>query len=358
MRVTDLPAEVLGDVMRLAGQPGRTACMLASKALLAAADAKGSWDRVTFRDLDGTAVRFMQRHRCATVCVRTSTPDDVSWFLDALADGGCNDCVTDLALRIGEVQRLPGDLLDAVARHWRLRRLDVTIARCETTCEIGWPRVAHLPELRDVRILERTPGPRNVVLWFDHSHPRFVALERLRLGVALSDVLTGVYRMPRLRHLSYRFEGEGALGENLDDACLDGMNLDVLELDVTDDTDTRNLFDQLRRCSVRRLVLHMHDDFLDLSQPLSAALEELVIGLCTPCVDVNIDFQCLASHHRLRDVSVEVTAPWISEEECHPTLAFQHVDGFASFLSLFARVTLDYPPGTRVCMSPLIPGPG
>jgi len=359
MKITDMPSEVLAAIMRLAGQPARVHSMLACKALCSATAIRGAWDAVTFKDLDYTAVNFMLRHRCGVVCIETVAPDDVAWFLDRLATLGCGDCIRDLTLRIGTVQRLPSDLLCAVARHGRLRRFDMSVAECLVTCEVAWPRHACLPDLRSVRIVEATDGVKNVVVWFDHSHPRFETLEDLHIDVGLSDVLVGVCHMPCLRRLVYHFETiEG--GESYDDACLEGARLDILELDVTDESDTRLLFQQLERCSVRRLVLHVHDDFVDVSRPLSADLEELVFGMCTTCADIQLDFQHLASQYpKLKAVQLGVTAPWIlgnaaEVAACHATLVFQHVDSFAAWMSLFSRVTLEYMPSTRVCIAPAL----
>ena len=348
-----MPADVLSSIMCVAGQPARVQSMVACKALCAAATGKGAWDSVIFGDLDLSAVKFMLRHRCAMVTVRSNTPDDIAWFLGRLADMGGADCIRELRLEIGPVQRVPEDLLCAVARHGSLQHFGMCVDECEMTCELVWPRTSRLYDLRTMTITESGLDAKRIVVWFSGSQSRFPALEEMTLDIGLTDVLAGVCHMPRLRRLVYHFDADEG-GETYEDMCMAAVDLDVLELDINDETDT-HLFRQLARCSVRRLVLHVYDEYLDLSHPLSPDLEELVFAMHTTCAEISIDYPNLAECQRLRSVELSVASPDILESQmdaCHHSLVFQH-GHCTDCMRLLSRVRLDVLSCTRVSFSPV-----
>lgn len=354
-KLGDMPVEVLSSILRVAGQPARVQSMLACKALYSACRVRGTWESITFGDLDDTALNFMMRHRCSIVKIMSTTPDDIAWFLDRLADLGLDDCIQELRLDIGSVPRLPEDLLCTVARHSRLRHFGMFVDDCEDTCELTFPRTARLLDLRTMTIVENSADTKNVVVWFNGSHCRFPTLEDVNLDVGMSDVMCGLCHMPRLRRLAYHFDTDEG-GELYEDVCMLGADLDVLELDINDETDHRHLFRQIEQCSVRKLVLHVHNDFVDLSHPLSPDLEHLVFGMQTTQADIHVDFQCLRTHRKLRSMGVEVAAPWILSSEaelssCHYYTVFQHVGSVSDWVACFGRVGLDLHPTTRVCIS-------
>lgn len=356
MSVTDMPADILCDIMRVAGQSARVQSLLACKALHAAASAPGTWSAVDFADLDCTAVDFMVRHRCAAVHIVSSAPDDVSWFMHRLADIGCDSCIRELRVDIASVQRLPEDLLCGVARHRELRTLAVFVDDLEQTCEVHFPRTAQMLHLHTLRIVEASPDSRQLVVWFDGSQSRFPALRSMELDVGLSDVMAGLCHFPRLRRLVYRCDDDEG-GETYEDVNMVGCDLDELQLDVGVDVDMRRLCRQLERSSVRRLVLHVNDDLLDLSRKLSPALERLELSMCTTHADVEIDFPNLRQHEHLRLLEVYVGAPWIQTDptlvaSCHHCLTFQHADVSEWIALMHSRVHLALLSSTRVCVSP------
>lgn len=353
-----MPEGVLAEIMRAAGQRARAQSMLASRALHAAATAPGVWESVTFTDLDQTAVRFMLQHRCPRVAVTTSVPDDLSWFLGRLAQQGADDCIVDLRLDVGPVLRLPSDLLAAVARHRALREFALFVDECEIACELAFPRTAQLLDLREMTIVDSSTDTKNVMVWFNGSQSRFPALEALHLDVGLSDVMAGLCHMPRLRELVYHFDGDEG-GETYEDACLRGANLDVLDIMVNNDTCTNHLFLQIELCSVRKLVLQLHDDYLDLTHPLSPALEELALGIHAHQAEVALDFPSLAALPRLRRVAVAITSGWLLTnshllETACSCLVFQHAGTIKNWMALFggSRARLELPASTRVCICP------
>jgi len=356
--LTDLPSEILCEIMRVAGQPARVQSMLACKSLSSAAGSPGVWESVTFADLDDTAVDFMLKHRCATVTVISVTPDDVAWFLHKLADTGCGDCIADLRLEIGMVQRLPEDLLCAVGRHAGLQHFAMTVDDMDQGCEICFSRSAQLLDLRTLSIVERSAEVKQLAVWFDGSQSRFPQLRSLELEVALSDVLAGACHMPHLRRLVYRADDDEG-GETYEDACLTGCELDHLELDVGADSDMRYLCRQISKAAVRRLVLHVTDDFLDLSRPLSTELEDLVISMCTTQAEIELDFLALLAHKRLKRLELRLGAPWITADPavaagCEHTLVFRHVPAVRDWVDLMGRrVELKLAPTTRACISPV-----
>lgn len=355
--IGDMPHEILCEIMKVAGQPARVQSLLACKALHAAVTAAGTWNAITFGDLDCTAVEFMAKHRCPRVTVISVVPDDIAWFLHRLADLGHGDCITRLELDIGPVQRLPEDLLAAAARHSQLQSLDITVEDLDQSCELTFPYTAATLNLKRLRIVDLSAELKQLIVWFDGSQSRFPSLESLELDVGLSDVLAGACHMPRLRRLVYRSDDEDG-GETYEDANLTGCQLDLLDIDVSADADMRFLCRQMRRASIRRLVLNVTDEFLDVSREMSPALEELVLRMGTTQADVEIDFPFLQTYRNLRRIEMQIGAPWICadpavEATCEHCVVFQHVPSIAEWMRFMGRLELALLPTTRVCISPV-----
>lgn len=353
-RLTCLPGELLCAIMKHAGQEGRVSSMLATKALSAAALGVGVWDSVIFRELDRTSVNFMIRHRCPTVAFDDCPPDDVAWFLHMLADTGCGDCITDLTIDIGTVQRVPADILCAVSRHRGLLSLDMIINDCDLTCEISFPVDCHLHELRHLSIVEIESN--QIIVWFQGSHARFGSLASLCLDVALSDVMTGLRHMPLLRTLTYRCDAEDG-GETFEDVCMAGVELAHLELDIGGDSDMAHLSREMESCTVDTLVLHINDDYVDLTRAFSPALRRLVLSMYTQDADVELDFPNLVDAKNLRDISVVIGAPWILSDTsmldaCHFDLSFRHVPDVTAWMDHVRGLKLDINESTRLIVNP------
>lgn len=357
--LTDLPHDVLCHVMRLSDQDARVACATTCKPLSEAARSRGVWDAVTFRDLDRSAVEFYARHRCASVRVETACPDDVSWFFGALArDDSLLDCMRELDLVLDTVQRIPADFLDGLARQRGLRRLHVTVHNLGASSDVCFPPHTSLLALEDLRIEETCDDEerayRNLVVWFDGAQARMPALARLRLRVMLSDAATGLRHFPRLRRFSYAYDEEGG-GETFEDAALAGCDLDEMSVQVGGETDLPHLCAELAKCSVRRLVVHLCDDYdVDWRYATSPALEDLVFRLHVAHADVHVDFPFLAGHHpRLGRVALErgdLVGP-----ACSHTLVFQHVS-IADWIARFGSggsTRLEVHDGARILVSPI-----
>lgn len=353
MRLTDVPADVLSGIVGRLDQADKVACLTACKALGAAAAGVGVWPSVTFRDLDCTAVAFMARHRCPRVVIRSDCPDDVSWFFDQLAARDI-PCLEELTIELGVVQRLPYDFLTGLARQRPLRQLAVTIAHLDEPSEVVFPRSCCLFDLHALRIVDRTPGAKQLVVWFADSHARFSSLRTLHLDVAVSDALAGLKHMPSLREVVYRSDDEEG-GETYEDMAVEGATLDVLELDVGAETSYHDLWHQLGQCSVRRLVLHVNDDWLDVSQPLGPALEDIELQLYTNRGDIKFDFPHLSELTRLRTIRVAFGAPWLLEDQAALAAASHHLIFAhatpAEWIRFFQPRALDLPPNSRVTMS-------
>lgn len=355
MSLTSLPSELLCAIMKRTDQAGRVSSMLATKALSAAAQAEGVWDSVTFRELDRTAANFMARHRCSRVTLEDCPPDDVAWFLHLLADTGCGECITDLVICIGTVQRVPADILCAVSRHTALTSLDIEIHDCDLTCEISFPVDCQLHKLRHLSIVELDSN--QIIVWFQGSHARFGSLETLHLDVSLSDVMTGLRHMPALRRLTYRCDSEDG-GETYEDVCMAGAKLEHLELDVGADSDMVYLCRQMETARVDTLLLHLNDDHLDLTHPFSPSLRRLVLSMYTQDAEVDLDFPNLVAAKNLREISVVISAPWILSSSsmlraCHFDLNFRHAPDLTAWMDhLRAGLTLDTNEFTRVIVNP------
>ena len=346
MRLTDLPADVLPGIVGRLDQADKVACLTACRALSAAADSAGVWSRVTFRDLDFTAVAFMHRHRCPAVTIVSECPDDVSWFFDQLAARDIV-CVEDLTIHLGEVQRVPHDFFAGLSQQAALRRVEVTVDELDESSEVVFPASACLGNLRELHISDHSSGSdtegKQLVVWFADSHARFSALHTVYLDVAVSDVMAGLRHMPALRHVQYRCNDE----ETYEDAEMEGATLDVLELNVGADASYPDLWRELEKCAVRKLVLCTTDDWMDVSQPLHPALEELHVLLHAPATEIRIDFPSLATLTRLRVLRV-VAVEWIEPAPSH--LIFSHAAP-PDWIEFFRSRTLDLPPACRVTMS-------
>lgn len=354
----DMPDDVLSHIMALADQPERATCMTACKRLKQAASAPGTWQRVTFYDLDHSTVSFMTRHRCEEVVIHECSPDDVAWFFERLWHNNII-CVRSLTVRFGPIDRVPGDLLIGIGRQRHLRHLDLGIEDMTGTCEVFVDRAHELQELRTLRIQERArPGTaKQLVLWFEGSQARFTSLVTLDLDLGMSDVMSNLKNMAQLRHVAYRYEDDEG-GETYEDAEFEGLQLDTLELDVGCDIDTHHLFRQMELCRVRHTVLNVKDDWLDIADKMSPAMESLTFRMHVTSAEIRMDFPFLAAHDRLRLVRVQIGAPWITddmmiENSCHHALVFSHVHYLNDWIRFAQKTTLDLHHLTCVTLSPM-----
>lgn len=366
MSFDTLPTELLHQILRATDQGGRVACLTACKALSAAArQPAGCWPAVTLRDLDRTAVAFVARHRCRHVTIKSDTPDDVSWFLQHLAAAGAADCVDTLTLALGVVQRLPSDLLASVGLLPRLRYCALSVQDLETACDLAWER--DMPCLEGLVVQERSEGGKQLVVWFGRA--AFPVLRRAVLDVGLTDVMAAARKMPALRDLVYRCDDDDS-GETYEDAALEGVTLDTLELDLGVDTDYRHLGAQLREAAVRTLVLHLHDDWVPLEWAMPRGLQTLRLCMHLTHIDVKLDFVHLRQCATLTHLDVQIGARWISDtpallQGCRHSLSFHHVPCYRDWARLFVHevagaaggggraVQLTMPPTTSVTITPV-----
>lgn len=342
MKLTDLPVEVLSRVVCGTEQEDRVACMLVCKALRAAAALPGTWSAATVLRADPSAADFVLTHRVPSLCLARCMLDDAAWLLHELADRG-GDFVRELVVRAGVVRRVPRDLFAAVGRHAELRSFEMDVERVERPCEAFVPSLSRLETLA---VREHTPDLRQLALWFDGA-----ACARLRdveLHVACSDVMCAV---PASRSLVYR-SGDDDGTDSYDDVDLRGVTLDLLELDIGFNADVRRLYRHLAKASIKRLVLHVHDDYeecLDMYRPLSRDLEELTFGMCTEDAEIEIDFAMLRDEHpRLKRLVVRHS---VQLHNAHHTLGFHNVPSFAEWLRFAPRI--DVPATTRVYIQPV-----
>lgn len=347
-----LPVEVLGEVMRRVDQESRVACFTACKALNAAATLPGVWETVHLAELDRTAVAFLLEHPCHTVVIRNDRPDDIAWFLDALADKGASDTIRKLRIEMGVVKRVPSELFVALGRHSALQSLVVDVQSVEKTCEVLFENDHCLQRLETLEVRENSELTKQLVVWFNGNHSSFTALCKVELVVGMSDIMTSLDKMPSLRELAYRCdEDEG--GETYEDVNMAGATLDALEIDVGVYTDTRRLFRQMARATVRKLTLHMNDDYFEISRPLSPEMEELCIFVCVDQADLELDFCCLRDDHpSLNKIDVRIGSPWQHELGlCEHTVTFRHVPAFTEWMA-FAAPRFSAHDVARVVVSP------
>lgn len=314
--IHDLPGELLGEVLRLAGQPAREACMLATKRLSAAALSRAAWagERLLLvHGLDWTAVEFVAEHRPRHLVVVDAVPDDVSWFLAQLDLAGATPFLRHFTVvNEGPVQRVPADLLDRLESHApTLRTFTLRLlGGCEQPATLEWPLgPGAWPRLEAVEIQEEPfdqcwsdsddgddescddDDPRNLtVLFGDTGAARpatpaaaaaaaaFPALRRVAVSGDCSDVMAVAPTLPALRHLNYRYD-HNAGGDDLDDADLGGCTFNFLKVCVSRDTDVRRLGAQLRRAArVRNLIVKSIDlDFLAITGLCPPGLERLAV---------------------------------------------------------------------------------
>lgn len=328
MRLQHLPHDLLCHIMRQACQADRVACMTACRSLLSAATSQGVWSTVCFTDLDSSAVRFMDMHRCPVVHITTACPDDVAWFFDMLATLGI-DCVERLSVRMEPTPRLPADFLRGIGGQTRLKHLKVDIASLEEPSEVYFSRDHGLTSLQTLEIVERTEGSKRLVLWWEASHSKFESLQTAVLDVGLSDVMTGLRHLPRLKRMVYNFEAEEG-GETYEDAELQGLDVDVLELTVDCETDYATLGEQLGLVTrVGSLVLNCEDEYVDLTSFEWTQVESVSLRMFTTRADVKLDFEGMRLSRRLRRVDLGIGAPWGDSPDfvsaCRHTLYFTHV---------------------------------
>ncbi len=347
-RLDSLPDDVLLQIFRRCRQRGRVSCMTTCKRFSRLVTwCREAWPYVRFTDLDVTAVEFMVRHRVRHVAIRTECPDDVLWFFDRLADVGCDEDIETLCIDVLAAQRLPEELGRAISRQRGLRALFVTVHELSEASELVFPRApAGLGLLERLRILENTPIDKQLVVWFERCHASLRSLKEVHLDVSVSDVLAGAHLAPALRSIVYRTDESGAEGssETFEDATLEGADLDLLELDVCADTDTRTLCEQLERCRVRHLILHVHDGYLALDHRLSPALEVLELRVETPLAELRLDWPFLAECAALKQLVVGIGPEWIAAnlevmQACRHTLLFDHAD-VADWLRFFRTTEL------------------
>lgn len=333
----DLPHDVLCNIMSLADQPTRVACMTSVKALSRAARSQGVWASVTFSDLDNTALEFMDVHRVPTVMVRTACPDDVSWFAEKLAGSGI-DCVRHLDIEVSGAYRMNYCFLDALAKLKSLETLRLVMSNLERDTELAFPRWARLPNLRCLDIIEQPSDDlmKRQYVFFNGSHAGFPKLERLVVDVCGSDVMAGLCHMPSLRSVAYRSD-EDVGDETYEDAQLEGCTLDALVIDLGMDTDYQHLCSELHRASVKRLVLCVDDTTACLMHRINDDIQELVVRFNCSHADVCLDFVYLRGYKDLRSISVEYE-PWIEDmiERDSPacvrhSLEFRHVPSLIDF---------------------------
>ena len=349
MRLQQVHDDVLVRIMQTCDQRTKTSAMLACKALYRASMGVGAWTDVTFKDLDVTAVEFMKRHKCRTVTIRSDCPDDVAWFFDRLRDDDVQ-CIEHLRIELGLVQRVPRDLLMGLSSQTSLLTLTITVEEMDDTCEVSFPPGAQLARLTHLTIHEAGDA-KQLVVWF--ADAQFPSLRCLDLELGLSDVVAVLACMPSLRTVRYIYDDEQG-GETMEDARFGGLGLDSLELAVGAETSYPDLWRELEKSSVKRLVLHVMDDWLDLTQPMSPDLEELTFVMYETHGDARVDFPFLRELKRLRLIRIRY-CPWIVEEDQHTqhTLVFAHAALPAWTDLVRTTLTLDLPPTTRITISPM-----
>lgn len=361
-RLSQLPDDVLRQIMRQSSQEARAACMTVCRSLYTAATSVGVWPEATFYDLDDAAVSFMERHRCRVVHVVSQCPDDVAWFFEQLRDLDVA-CIERLYVSFGTVQRMPMDLLCGIGGQRVLRHLAVRVQSLEVTSEVFFCRHHELAQLRSLEITEHTPGGKQLVVWLDGSHSRFERLDSVVLDVGMSDALAGLRRMPRIKRVAYSFEEDdgagGGGGETFEDLELAGLDLDMLELDLDSEADLATLGDELCKCRVGTLVLHVKDEYLDLTAGFGTRVERLVLRMHLAHVDVKLDFERVRACADLREITVDVGAAWMLQqplvmEGCVHTMYFTHVASFEEWGEHIGPgpLRLDLAPSTRVHLSP------
>lgn len=351
LSIVDLPHDVLCHVVRACDQRARTRCLLACKPLMHAVDEPGVWTSVEFSDLDDTAVAFMERHRCPDVVIRTETPDDVSHFFNQMADGGNDECIRQLSVFVTKAQRVPADLLAAISRMRRLRSLSLHFDELRGLSEVPVPPGLPMRELEDLSITETAEDDcKQLAVWFHGGHDRFPALKNLVVDVSLSDVVDNLASMPQLRVVRYRYD-EFESDETYEHAKFDGLQLEELELVMTSDIDMEHLAQQLRGCSVRKLVLEVSCEDLVFRNAMCKGLEELHFKLNATHVHLHVDFADVKDAG-LRLIAVQ-PGEWIADMDLNPCLMFERTPSINDWLALCNSLTLRLHEATRILVSPV-----
>lgn len=355
--LADLPHEVLSHIMRLADQDTRVSCSMATKALCAAARARGVWTAAEFRDVaHPSALEFMDVHGVPHVCIDTQFPDDTAWFFEKLAGTGV-DCVRQLRVRIacdGEVPRVPRDFLGGICRQTLLRSLDIRVDNLARSSELVFPQGWDLPSLESVEIVEKTRPELSKELVVFFGDVRMPRVRRLVVDVSLSDVMRTISRLPSLREVVYRYD-EGAGGETYEDVLAADATLDLLDINVGCETEYNLLWREVARASVRVLVVHVSDEFVDFRYPLSPALERLELRLDVTHCMVHMDFAHLAEAPNLREVHIDVT-PWVRDAApvSEHVIEFNDTPSIDDWVRLVTRVRLvPMHPSIKLCISSL-----
>lgn len=354
-----LPHDILCHVARHCDQQSRAACLTTCRALHSAVSSPGLWSEVTFYDLDHAAVDFMERQRCSIVHVISTCPDDVAWFFEELRDRDI-DCIQRLYIAFGPVQRMPMDLLCGIGGQTGLRHLAMRVESLDATSEIFFCRHHQLHCLESIEIMEHTIEAKQLVVWLDGTHSRFEKLNSLVLDVGMSDAMAGLRHMPSIKRAAYSFEMEEG-GETYEDMELEGLELDILELDVDCEVDVATLTSELQKCKVGTLVLHVKDEFLDLSPGFGAHVERLLLRMHLTHADIKVDFTSLRAARGLREISLDIAAGWILAQpdmvhNCAHTLYFTRVGSpaeWAAHIGAGGPLQLRLLPTTRVHLAPL-----
>ena len=340
-----LPTEVLTLILGHVDQATRAACLLASKHVHRAASAPELWDTLRIRELDAestaSAVQAVVRHKSSRLRIQNDRPDDAATFLHRVVNAGAGDGVEHLEIQMGRVSRVPEDLLVAATRLWNLRSLVVEAREVKHACMLMFHTHLPLGRLHTLRITEALST--NVSVNFaEDSFLKFKALECVELRVGVSNVLDDARLMDKLRYLVYRCDEEAE--ETHTYARLNGLRLAHLELDVGVDTDYARLYYELGRCAVERLVLHLHDDHLQIRN-VNAALTQLAIGFHETHAEVVLDFtELVGGYPALRSIETFIAADWILADQgmldsCHHTVRITNAR-FQDFMDYAQRVPM------------------
>lgn len=358
MRLQHLPHDVLCHIMRHAGQEARVTSMSVCRSLHAAANSPGVWTEVTLYDLDQSAVKFIDRHRCDVVRIVSRCPDDVAWFFEQLAerDVACMRC---LHIGFGAVPRMPMDLMCGICAQRGLQHLSIRVASLDATSEIFFCKHHQLRELQTLKITEDTEDARQLVVWLDDTHARFRRLHTVELSVGMSDVLAGLRQMPSAQRVAYSFETDsagGGGGETFEDMDLAGAVLDRLELDVDCEVDVVTMAEQLDKCRVGTLVLNVKDEYMDLTHGFGGDVDHLVLCMHMSHADVKLDFERVLDCRGLKRLSVRAAPTLTPDDVGSYTLYFERVASLAEWAAVTVQggpLQLDLLPRTHVHLSPM-----
>lgn len=349
--LSDMPADVVREILARTDQAGRVGCMLACKSMLDTARHPCVFREVHMSNPDsrGDALRFFGHVTPRALTLTAASPDDAALFLDSAVSGkyaAACAALRSLTVNLGSVQRVPNALLAAALRLPGLRALHIRATRVARGCDLTFPKRVLAAGLRELRIEELGDGDegRNLVVLFNGAQARMPELESVTVIAQSSDVLAcGADALPSLRAAVYRSD-EDSYG----DLDLIDMDLDRLELDVHAESHLDALFGQLAgmaRAGSLRLVAW--DDVL-IDSPLPCV--ELAVEVCHAEGVVQLDLVSLGEDSPdLR--SVRVAPP---DGQTHAVmLRVVSVPRFSDFMDFCRRVTLDVAPCTRMHLEPL-----